>query len=143
MYLKKIPWVRIPSSQKSTNDKEKSTNDKEKKVQMNKEYFIEHINFYPSYFIVALIVWCIGVFGIISIKKNTLLILMSIEIMLLSIDLIFIGLSFYLDDLMGQDIVIKILTVAEAEAAIGLAILVSLERVQGTVLVDYLNNLKG
>lgn len=110
---------------------------------MNNEYFIEHVNFYPSFFIVALVVWCIGVFGIISIKKNTLLILMSIEIMLLAIDLIFIGLSYYLDDLLGQVLVLMILTVAAAEAAIGLAILVSLERVQGTVLIDYLNNLKG
>ena len=68
---------------------------------------------------------------------------MSVELMLLSMNLTFIGLSNYLDDIKGQLVALIILTVAASEAAIGLAVLVSIDRVHGSVLVNHLNNLKG
>lgn len=68
---------------------------------------------------------------------------MCLELMLLSLDLLFIGLSIYLDDILGQIFALIILTVAASEAAVGLALLVALERLKGTILVYFIDTLKG
>lgn len=76
-------------------------------------------------------------------RKNFLVILMSIEIMLLAVNLNFIFFSIYLDDLIGQIFALYILTVAAAESAIGLAILVVYYRLRGIIAVDNISSLKG
>ena len=94
-------------------------------------------------FQVILLLFTIGVAGIILNRKNVILLLMSIELMLLSINLNFIVFSVYLDDVIGQIFALFILTVAAAESAIGLAILVLYYRVRGTVAISYINVMKG
>ena len=106
-------------------------------------FIINNGDFLIIYFLLALAMWIIGLFGIIWNRANILVLLMSIELMLLSLNLIFIGLSIYLDDVMGQLVVLVILSVAAAEAAIGLAVLVVFERVKGNVLIGKMNILKG
>jgi NADH-quinone oxidoreductase subunit K len=81
--------------------------------------------------------------GIFLNRKNVLILLMSIELMLLAVNMNFVAFSHYLNDLAGQVFVFFILTVAAAEAAIGLAILVVLFRNQRTINVDDLNTLEG
>ena len=76
-------------------------------------------------------------------KNNIIVILMSIELLLLSINLNFALFSVYLDDLVGQLFSLFVLTVAAAESAIGLAILVVFYRIRGVISVDYINSLKG
>jgi NADH-quinone oxidoreductase subunit K len=76
-------------------------------------------------------------------RKNFLIILMSIEIMLLAVNLNFIFFSVYLDDLIGQMFALYILTVAAAESAIGLAILVVYYRLRGIIAIDNISTLKG
>lgn len=68
---------------------------------------------------------------------------MCLELMFLSLDLVFIGFSVYLDDIWGQIFALLILTVAASEAAVGLALLVVLERLKGTILVSFIDSLKG
>lgn len=68
---------------------------------------------------------------------------MCLELMFLSLDLLFIGFSVYLDDIWGQIFALLILTVAASEAAVGLALLVVLERLKGTILVNFIDSLKG
>ena len=106
------------------------------------EYYVEMKIIQPAIWIGLISVWFIGLYSLSLIKKNTLLILMSLELMLLSIDLILIGISNYVDNLSGSVLVLLILTVAAGEAAVGLSILVSFERVKGTVLLDSLKELK-
>ena len=89
-----------------------------------------------KYLTVALILFLIGISGIILNRKNIIVMLMSIELMLLAVNLNFIIFSVYLDDVMGQLFAILILTVAAAESAIGLAILVVYYRVRGSVTVE-------
>ncbi len=97
-----------------------------------------------SHFLVlAAILFCISIAGIIINRKNIIILLMSIEIMLLSVNLNFIAFSHYLNDLAGQVFVFFILTVAAAEAAIGLAILVVLFRNKRSISVADINELKG
>ncbi len=76
-------------------------------------------------------------------RKNLILLLMSIELMLLAVNINFVAFSYYLNDLAGQVFVFFILTVAAAEAAIGLAILVVVFRNRGTINVQDLNEMKG
>jgi NADH-quinone oxidoreductase subunit K len=85
----------------------------------------------------------IGILGIFLIKKNIIVILMSIELMLLSININFVTLSIYIDDLIGQVYALFVLTVAASESAIGLAILVVYYRIKGIISVNYINTLKG
>jgi len=92
---------------------------------------------------INLILFCFGAFGIILNRQNVLIIFMAIELMLLSINLNFIVSSVILDDLYGQLFALFILTVAAAESAIGLAILVSYYRVRGSISLQYGQNLKG
>lgn len=96
-----------------------------------------------KYFILALFLFFIGSCGIILNKKNIIFILMSIELMLLAINLNFIIFSIYLDDILGQVFALFILTVAAAESAIGLAILVIYYRVRKTVSIQFINLMKG
>lgn len=95
------------------------------------------------YLTLAAILFVIGVFGIFLNRKNIIVILMSIELMLLAVNINFVAFSSYLNDLHGQVFTMFILTVAAAEAAIGLAILVTFFRNKGQILVDDLSELKG
>jgi len=96
-----------------------------------------------DYLILAAIMFSISVAGIFLNRKNIIIILMSIELMLLSVNINFIAFSHFLGDLAGQVFVFFILTVAAAEAAIGLAILVVLFRNKRTIDVDELDTMKG
>lgn len=93
--------------------------------------------------IVAAILFSISLAGMFLNRKNLLILLMCIELMLLSVNLNFIAFSHYLNDLGGQVFVFFILTVAAAEAAIGLAILVTMFRNRRTINVQNLDSLKG
>ncbi|MGH1481105.1 MAG: NADH-quinone oxidoreductase subunit NuoK [Geminicoccales bacterium] len=95
------------------------------------------------YLTVAAILFTLGIFGIFLNRKNVIIILMSIELMLLAINLNFVAFSAYLGDLSGQVFAMFILTVAAAEAAIGLAILVVYFRNRGSIEVDDINLMKG
>jgi NADH-quinone oxidoreductase subunit K len=95
------------------------------------------------YLTVAAILFTLGVFGIFLNRKNIIIILMSIELMLLAINLTLVAFSAYLGDLAGQVFAMFVLTVAAAEAAIGLAILVVYFRNRGSIEVDDINLMKG
>ena len=95
------------------------------------------------YLILAAILFGIGVVGIFLNRKNLIVLLMAIELMLLAVNLNFVAFSHYLHDLAGQLFVFFILTVAAAESGIGLAILVVLFRNLSTIDVDDLDSLKG
>ncbi|MGI9492841.1 MAG: NADH-quinone oxidoreductase subunit NuoK [Geminicoccaceae bacterium] len=95
------------------------------------------------YLAVAAILFTLGIFGIFLNRKNVIIILMSIELMLLAINLNFVAFSAYLGDLSGQVFAMFILTVAAAEAAIGLAILVVYFRNRGSIEVEDINLMKG
>ena len=92
---------------------------------------------------VAAILFTIGVFGIFLNRKNIIIILMSIELILLAVNINFVAFSSHLGDLVGQVFALLILTVAAAEAAIGLAILVIFFRNRGSIAVDDVNMMKG
>ena len=92
---------------------------------------------------VAAILFTIGVFGIFLNRKNVIIILMSVELILLSVNINFVAFSAHLNDLAGQVFALLILTVAAAEAAIGLAILVIFFRNRGSIAVDDINMMKG
>lgn len=92
---------------------------------------------------VAAILFTIGVFGIFLNRKNIIIILMSIELILLAVNINLVAFSAHLGDLVGQVFALLILTVAAAEAAIGLAILVVFFRNRGSIAVDDVNMMKG
>ncbi len=89
------------------------------------------------------LMFCISMAGIFINRKNVIILLMSIELMLLSVNLNFVAFSYHLGDLAGQVFVFFILTVAAAEAAIGLAILVVVFRTRQTINVAELDTMKG
>jgi NADH-quinone oxidoreductase subunit K len=95
------------------------------------------------YLTLAAILFTMGVFGIFLNRKNVIVILMSIELMLLAVNINFVAFGAFLHDLHGQVFTMFILTVAAAEAAIGLAILVVFFRSRGTIAVEDLSELKG
>ena len=95
------------------------------------------------YLTVAAILFTLGIFGIFLNRKNVIIILMSIELMLLAINLNLVAFSAYLGDLVGQVFAMFVLTVAAAEAAIGLAILVVYFRNRGSIEVEDINLMKG
>ena len=95
------------------------------------------------YLILGALMFAISVIGIFLNRKNVIILLMAIELMLLAVNLNFIAFSHYLNDIAGQVFVFFILTVAAAESAIGLAILVVLFRNLRTINVDDLDQLKG
>jgi NADH-quinone oxidoreductase subunit K len=95
------------------------------------------------YLTVAAILFAIGIFGIFLNRKNVIIILMSIELMLLAVNINLVAFSVELNDLVGQVFAMFVLTVAAAEAAIGLAILVVYFRNRGTIAVEDINLMKG
>jgi NADH-quinone oxidoreductase subunit K len=95
------------------------------------------------YLILGAILFAISVVGIFLNRRNVIILLMAIELMLLAVNLNFIAFSHYLNDLSGQVFVFFILTVAAAESAIGLAILVTLFRALNTIDVEDLDSLRG
>ena len=95
------------------------------------------------YLSVSAILFSIGMLGIFLNRKNILIILMSIEIILLAVNLNLVAFSQHLNDLMGQVFALFVLTVAAAEAAIGLAILVVFFRNKGSIAVEDVNAMKG
>ncbi|MGI3901537.1 MAG: NADH-quinone oxidoreductase subunit NuoK [Janthinobacterium lividum] len=95
------------------------------------------------YLIVAAILFTLGVAGIILNRKNIIIILMSVELILLAVNLNLVAFSAFLGDLTGQIFALLVLTVAAAESAIGLAILVVFYRNKGTISVEDINMMKG
>jgi|TARA_B110000977_G_C11056679_1_gene484355 NADH-quinone oxidoreductase subunit K len=96
-----------------------------------------------NFLTIAMILFLIGITGIVLNRKNILIMLMSVELMLLAVNFNFILYSVYLDDAIGQLFAVLILTVAAAESAIGLAILVVYYRVRGTIAVENIHLLRG
>jgi NADH-quinone oxidoreductase subunit K len=95
------------------------------------------------YLTVAAILFVIGVLGIFLNRKNVIVILMSVELILLAVNINLVAFSSYLNDMVGQVFTMFVLTVAAGEAAIGLAILVVYFRNRGTIAVDDINRMKG
>ena len=95
------------------------------------------------YLVVSAILFTLGVLGIFLNRKNLIVILMAIELILLAVNLNLVAFSAYLHDLVGQVFAMFVLTVAAAEAAIGLAILVVYFRNRGTIAVEDINMMKG
>ena len=95
------------------------------------------------YLTVAAMLFVIGIFGLFLNRKNVIILLMSIELMLLSVNINLVAFSSYMNDLVGQVFTLFVLTVAAAEAAIGLAIFVSFFRIRGTIAVEDVNVMKG
>lgn len=95
------------------------------------------------YLTVAAMLFTIGIFGIFLNRKNVIIILMSVELILLAVNINFVAFSSYLHDMVGQVFTMFILTVAAGEAAIGLAILVIYYRNRGTIAVEDIHLMKG
>ena len=95
------------------------------------------------YLILAATIFTIGIVGIFLNRKNIIVILMSIELILLAVNINLVSFSIYMNDLVGQIFTLFILTVAAAEAAIGLAIIVIYYRNSGTIRVQEIDKLKG
>jgi NADH-quinone oxidoreductase subunit K len=95
------------------------------------------------YLTVAAILFTLGVFGVFINRKNVIVILMSVELMLLAVNINLVAFSAFLNDLTGQIFALMVLTVAAAEAAIGLAIVVCYFRNRGSIAVDDINLMKG
>ena len=95
------------------------------------------------YLSVAAILFTLGIFGIFLNRKNVIIILMSIELILLSVNINFVAFSSFMGDISGQIFALLILTVAAAEASIGLAILVVYFRNRGSIAVEDVNPMKG
>jgi NADH-quinone oxidoreductase subunit K len=95
------------------------------------------------YLTVAAILFTLGVLGIFINRKNVIIILMSVELILLAVNINLVAFSSFLNDIVGQVFALLILTVAAAEAAIGLAILVVFFRNRGTIAVEDINMMKG
>ena len=96
-----------------------------------------------NYIAVAMSLFLLGIWGIFMNRKNILVMLMSIELMLLAVNMNFLVFSVYLDAVLGQVFALFVLTVAAAESAIGLALLVIYYRIRGTIQVEYINLIRG
>ena len=96
-----------------------------------------------KYFTFSMIIFILGIWGILLNRRNILIMLMSIELMLLAVNLNSLVFSVSLDDMMGQLFALLVLTVAAAESAIGLAIFVITFRVRGTIAVEFINSIQG
>ena len=96
-----------------------------------------------KYLAVSMTLFLLGIWGIFLNRKNIIVMLMSIELMLLAVNLNLLIFSVYLDDLIGQIFALLVLTVAAAESAIGLALLVVYYRVRGTISVEFINLMRG
>lgn len=97
----------------------------------------------PHYLTVAAILFTLGMFGVFINRKNVIIILMSVELILLAVNINLVAFSSFLGDLVGQIYALLVLTVAAAEASIGLAILVVFYRNRGSIAVEDVNLMKG
>jgi len=95
------------------------------------------------YLTLSAIIFSIGIVGIFLNRKNVIIILMSIELILLAVNINLVSFSIHLEDLVGQVFTMFILTVAAAEAAVGLAIIVVYYKNKGSINVEHINSLKG
>ena len=95
------------------------------------------------YLTLAAIIFTIGIIGIFLYRKNVIIILMSVELILLAVNINLVSFSIYLQNLVGQVFAMFILTVAAAEAAVGLAIIVIYYKNKGSINVEQINSLKG
>ena len=95
------------------------------------------------YLTLSAVLFTLGVFGIFLNRKNVIVILMSVELILLAVNINFVAFSSFLNDIVGQVFAMLVLTVAAAEAAIGLAILVVYFRNRGSIAVEDINMMKG
>ena len=95
------------------------------------------------YLTLSSIIFVIGILGIFLNRKNVIIILMSIELILLAVNINLVSFSIYLNDLVGQVFTMFILTVAAAEAAVGLAIIVIYYKNKGSIHIEQINSLKG
>ena len=95
------------------------------------------------YLTLSVIIFTIGIIGVFLNRKNVIIILMSIELILVAVNINLVSFSIYLQDLVGQVFTMFVLTVAAAEAAIGLAIIVIYYKNKGSINVDQINSLKG
>src|SRR5689334_7635852 len=96
-----------------------------------------------KYFILSLIIFFIGVMGLFLIKRHIILLLLSIELIFLSINYNFLIFSVFLDDILGQFFALSVLTIAAAESSLGLSILVIFYKLRGGISLDIINYLKG
>lgn len=96
-----------------------------------------------NFFNLPFVLFVLGAWGLFVLRRNVIMILVSIELLLLSVNLAFIFFSVFIDDLLGQVFSLFVLTVAGGESAIGLAILVAFYRLQGVISVDFVSFLKG
>lgn len=96
-----------------------------------------------NYLAVSMVLFLIGLSGIFLNRKNIIVLLMAVELMLLAINFNFIICSVFLDDILGQLFALLVLTVAAAESAIGLAILVIYYRLRGTIAIEFIDLMKG
>lgn len=102
-------------------------------------YLFDHL----KYNLFCIIIFLIGAIGVFITRKNIIIVLMSIELMLLSVNLLFIFLSIYLDDNLGQVFSLYVLTIAAAESSIGLALIVIYYRLRGNISIDFISSIKG
>lgn len=96
-----------------------------------------------KYLIIIMSLFLIGILGLVLNRKNIIVILMSIELMLLAINLNFVIFSVFLDDLLGQLFTLFVLTIAAAESAVGLAILVVYYRIRGNISMEGIHTMRG
>ena len=96
-----------------------------------------------NYLAVSMVLFLIGLSGIFLNRKNIIVLLMAVELMLLAINFNFIIFSVFLDDILGQLFALLVLTVAAAESAIGLAILVIYYRIRGTIAIEFIDLMTG
>lgn len=96
-----------------------------------------------KYNILSLIIFIVGSIGVFLTRRNIIIILMSIELMLLSVNLLFISLAIYLDDSIGLVFSLYILTIAAAESSIGLALIIIYYRLRNNISIDYISSIKG
>ena len=104
--------------------------------------FLYHLDLFKHLFL-SLSVFLIGALGVFITRRNIIVVLMSIELMLLGVNLFFIFLSVFLVDGLGQVFSLYILTIAAAESAIGLALIVIYYRLRGIISIDYISTIKG
>tara|TARA_B110000967_G_C18901403_1_gene575561 strand:- start:8203 stop:8529 length:327 start_codon:yes stop_codon:yes gene_type:complete len=100
------------------------------------------INYITYFLITNTLIFFFGILGLVFNRKNIIIILMSIELILLAINLNFVIFSIYLDDILGQMFAIFVLTVAASESAIGLALLVVYYRINNTILIEKILTIK-
>ena len=104
--------------------------------------FFYHLDLFKHLFLSLSVFW-ISTLGVFITRRNIIVVLMSIELMLLGVNLFFIFLSVFLDDGLGQVFSLYILTIAAAESAIGLALIVIYYRLRGIISIDYITTIKG